>query len=135
MRWSWLAVCLGGCVWAGNNPPRVLSFNGVETERDFDGDYFIDQDFTFAPGETVPFELEVRDPEGHDIEIWWPDAPPGFDFPHDGTSGAWEVPEDFAYRDWWFEAVIVDTAREPAGTTFDLWFWAGYGYYGYYGRE
>jgi hypothetical protein len=116
-----LALLLAACM-TGNSAPRIEAFNGEEVRRDPFGSYWLQATVAFIPGEHVPFEVEAYDPEGDAIAIWWPRSPPGFSFEPDGSTGAWEVPEDFALEGWAFQVVVVDDAPEPAGSVLEVWF-------------
>jgi hypothetical protein len=113
-----LVGAISGC--DGNNTPRILSFNGREVKTDFWGNTSVSGTWSFAPGDVLPFSVEVLDPDGDDTQLWWPKAPPGFDFPPDGTTGTWAVPDDFDVGWWVFYLVVVDDAPEPAGRTLQV---------------
>lgn len=120
-------VLLAAC-GIGNQSPSIETFNGVEPLKSpFGATYYVRDMLPFEPGQHLELEIEVLDPEGNDVEIWWPEAPPGFDFPHDGTTGTWDVPEDYALPSWSFTAVVTDTASEPAASLLSgSYVWPGY---------
>jgi hypothetical protein len=116
----WPILALAGC--GGNNAPDILTFNGAEVKTDFWGQSYLDQTFDFAPGDVIPFRVHVIDPDGDNVQIWFPKAPLGFEFPPDGSTGTWSVPVDFDESGWDFVVVAVDDAPEPAGTTLQVGF-------------
>lgn len=104
-----------------NDPPVLESVNGVppESRRSFE---------IFLPDEAVDFELvlEVSDPEGHGVRIWFPWAPPGLDFPEDGTTGVWHLAEaQDVLMDRSLYVVLEDTSREPARSDWHIWVQGG----------
>ena len=121
-----LSLGLAACGGVGNQPPRFLTFNGVEVEKEFWGEWWVwDIRFAFWPGETIPFEVEVSDPEGQEVLLWWPKAPPGFSFPPDARSGTWEVPADFPAVFWPFTVIAQDDGEEPEASVLRVDFTAG----------
>lgn len=107
-----------------NDPPRLVSANGVEHHRMF-GFPQLDPAFEAIPGEDFALTLEIDDPEGMDVRVWWPWAPGGFEFDPDATSGVWHVPaepEPF----YGVRVLLEDThPRDPQVAEFfiPLWFW------------
>lgn len=110
-----------------NRPPKIQAFNGYPAERDIWGDVRIDHQFLYDPGDTIDFSLDVLDPELQQLSIWWPESPPGFDFPYDGTEGTWEVPLDLDAAGWSFDPIVEDPFGET--DTMQIWFWASADYY------
>jgi hypothetical protein len=120
-----LAAGSVACGGVGNQPPIFLTFNGADVNKDFWGVWWVDATFGFAPGDTIPFEVEVSDPEGQDVLLWWPKSPPGFDFPPDGRTGTWAVPDDFAAPWWTFTLIARDDGDEPEASVLTVDFGAG----------
>ena len=87
-----LLLVLGcvGCV-ASNEPPEIVSFNGLLYDEDLFG---FDGEILYAPGDVLELVVEVDDPNGDNVQLWFPSQPLGFDFPPDGTTGVWRVPTD-----------------------------------------
>lgn len=123
------ALCPGCAALDFNNDrPRIEAVNGVEVQRLFGWSTLQpaagERDaFVFEPGGSLPFTVEVRDPEGDDVALWWPYAPPGFDFAADAREGTWSVPADFAETSWTFDLLAVDDARDPASATLSFSCW------------
>ena len=122
-----LAVAGCGAVDLQNDPPRLRSVNGVEISRFgyYDGD---DPRWRFTQGEDYPIELEITDPEGNGVRVWWPWSPGGFEFDPDQTAGVWHVPEDHIP---WADLVLVleDTHRtDPRASTWYLYLWSDQGW-------
>lgn len=118
---------LAACV-PGNSPPRFLSFNGVEVQRSlFGGNAFIEVPLSMEPGAVLELELEVREPEGQDVEIWLPKAPPGMDWPYDGLQGTWTIPDDWDQPYTMLGIIVRDTAPQPASSVLYVGFvwWEG----------
>ncbi len=100
-------AALGGC---GNpivnDPPELVGVNG--RGADADGFWFLD-----APeGEVVRIELEISDPEGQDISVWWPYGPPGLDFEPDETAGTWARTSELDLDTRQLTLVLEDTGRD-----------------------
>ena len=105
-----------------NRPPEILSFNGEQVERAPLGGLWVDEIFFFEPGETVDLWVEVRDPDGDEVGIWFANAPPGLSFDSGDEQGIWAVPEDFHWREWRLQLIVVDDAPQPAGADLPIWF-------------
>lgn len=89
-----------------NDPPALVSING--READADGFWFLE-----APeGEVVDIVLEVRDPEGQDVSVWWPYAPPGLEFDPEGFEGTWDRTGEIDLDTRQLTLVLEDTARD-----------------------
>jgi len=110
-----------------NRPPRIQAFNGYPVVRDAWGDTSVEEQLLFEPGDSIDFSLDVLDPELQQLAVWWPESPPGFDFPYDGLTGTWEVPDDFDQSSWSFTTIVEDPFGET--DTLQVWFWGDAGYY------
>lgn len=83
-----------------NDVPKVVSVNGLPYVN-FGPVAFPNQNaaldvidrFIAVPGEDLQFEVIVDDPEGRDVRLWFPMAPPGWDFDPDAMTGTWHVPD------------------------------------------
>jgi hypothetical protein len=53
----------------------------------------------------------LDDPENREIRVWWPQAPNGWEFDPDGTTGVWHVP-DLALPNYGLELVVEDAHGE-----------------------
>lgn len=73
-----------------NDPPRLLSLNGQAV---LDPNAPIAM-LTPTEGDELPMVLEIVDPEGDPVTVWFPAAPPGLDFEPDETEGIWHYTED-----------------------------------------
>jgi hypothetical protein len=74
-----------------NSPPRLLAVNGVQVSR-LSGIPSGQSELFYTPGELFTIELDIKDQEGHNVSVWWPDSPRGWRFPSDETEGEWQVP-------------------------------------------
>ena len=118
-----LAAVLAGC-GPSNAPPKFLSFNGLEARKiPFDEVYGLNQSIRIEPGTPFDMSVEVEDPEGREVEIWVPYAPPGFDFPPDGTTGSWDATTD-ELEDGWssLDFIARDTATNAAASVLTVEF-------------
>ncbi|MCO4743390.1 MAG: hypothetical protein KC912_01290 [Proteobacteria bacterium] len=91
-----LMVCLLPACGPGllqNSAPRLMSVNGVEVSR-LQGIPWGQPALYYTPGELFEIEIEVKDQEGHEVRVWWPESPRGWRFPSDGTEGEWQVPPE-----------------------------------------
>lgn len=129
MRLVLSGLCLlGGCTneWFQNSAPELASVNGVAVSP-LAGIPEGAEALRFSPGELFEIDLEVRDPEGHTVRIWWPEAPRGWRFPSDDTRGEWEVPpaEDyFELPTPAFTVILEDRAESrPRMSTWFIPFW------------
>lgn len=114
------ALSLLGCN-ASNRNPELHSFNGIEPRTLF-GFVFIDEIFFFEPGETVELQVDASDPDGDELQIWFVYQPPGLCFDPDGTTGIWEVPEDFEEESVNMTLLIADDADPTGLVAFELGF-------------
>ena len=85
-----LGGCAAGWVPFQNEPPRLLSVNDRTYEP---RGTLLERLPPYEDGEAYPLDLEVTDPEGDRVQIWFPEAPGFVDFPPDGRSGLLWVPE------------------------------------------
>jgi hypothetical protein len=91
VRWLLGVALVPGCIGLlpfRNEPPRLLSANGVDVPRF--------RDFVSLPdaldGDTLELTLEVEDPERDKVRIWFPYVEGDFEFDPDGTTGTFHVP-------------------------------------------
>lgn len=108
-----------------NRAPRILSVNGLEVQTDAFGYSGLEDELPFTPGERLEISLEILEPDRQDFEVWWPYSPPGFDFPKDGTTGTWDVPEDVDAWGVSLDVIVTDTAPQPAHTSLNIYFGSG----------
>lgn len=132
MRLLSLCLLLVGCDadLFTNNPPVLLSFNGYDFTRRQQYLYPPPESLHFEQGETLELSAEIRDPEHQDVRIWWPWAPQGWEFDPDGTTGVWQVPED--YNDWPRAMMILEDTnrRNPRASSYWIPLWTDdTGYY------
>ncbi len=99
-----------------NRAPLFMTFMGEPVVQELFDDPYVDRGFTFSPGETVDIDIEVRDPEGQDVELWFPQAPPGLSFEPEARKGTWNVPEDFPAA-WWTLVIIAQDSGDPSGAS------------------
>lgn len=100
-----------------NDVPKVESVNGL-AYINFGPVAFPNQDaaldvidrFIAVPGQDLPFEVVVDDPEGRDVRLWFPMAPLGWDFDPDALSGVWHVPDPIPPLD---DGVITGVVDDP----------------------
>lgn len=102
-----------------NDPPRLLSANGVEYSRLFGFDT-TSAAFQYTPGEDFEITLEFDDPEGQDVEVWWPKAPGGWEFDPHGATGVWHVPSPGVYVYESTGVLVDDHEKDPGMTSFTL---------------
>lgn len=112
-------------VACANAPPVVMAVNGQKTVETF-GTRSLPEPIPFSPGKDVDLSLDVNDPEGGAVVVWWPRSPPGFDFPSDGVTGVWHVPDDYANAAY-LTLVVQDSADPPEGASLDIAFGDGSG--------
>ncbi len=86
---------LAACGQLGNGPPSLVSVNGVDVEQEAGEAYLPtgQQALGTAPNEVFALELDVSDPDGDDVLVWFPRAPAGLAFPPDALNGVWDVPD------------------------------------------
>lgn len=99
-----------------NSAPRLVTVNGVEVNR-LTGIQTGDPRLYFTPGELFEIELEIKDQEGHDVSVWWPNSPRAWRFPSDETEGDWQVPPAEELLDWQFIVVLEDNHRTNSLTS------------------
>ena len=107
-------AALGTACRSGNRAPRFMSINEVHVDYDLAGEPTVDLVLAFEPGSTLELRVEVRDPEGGAVDLWFPEAPPGFDFAPRARKGSWAVPEDLV-ANWWDLVLIAEDGAEPSG--------------------
>lgn len=110
----WLLAGCVGLIPFRNEAPRLRSVNGQPLAP---VDTLGDRLDPFEPGEPYPLSLEVWDPEGHEILIWFPDAPGQIDFPPDGTEGVLHM-HDRGFAKLWI--VLEDLAHQPRQRTIEI---------------
>ena len=104
-------MLLTGCIQVvGNQPPTLTKVNGkrhVRGER-----WFL---LDVAGESEVRLELEVHDPEGHDVLVWFPRAPAGLDFAPEDHAGTWHLDEvQIGVEELW--VVLEDDAADPSSS-------------------
>ncbi|TNE87687.1 MAG: hypothetical protein EP330_17585 [Deltaproteobacteria bacterium] len=124
MRFAALLLLAGcGPGLLQNSAPRLRSVNGVEVTR-LGGVPTGDARLKYEPGEVFVIELDIRDQEGNDVSVWWPDSPRGWRFPSDDTVGEWEVPPEEEILDWNFLVVLEDQhPRNPLTASWRIPLW------------
>ena len=75
-----------------NDPPRLISVNGVDLQSAWRYGY-TRPELTVQEGVDFEIDMEIRDPEGHDFRIWFPNAPVGLEFDPDETTAVWRNPD------------------------------------------
>lgn len=106
-----------------NSAPRLTAVNGVEVTL-LGGVPSGDARLRYVPGEIFEVDLDVRDREGNEIAIWWPESPRGWRFPSDDTVGEWEVPPEEEILDWQFIVVLEDDhPRNSLTASWRIPFW------------
>jgi hypothetical protein len=100
---------LMACKMAPNKPPKFQSVNG-EKVKFLLGIAYMPNDFYLEAelGGRLELELDVVDRQGDDFQVLIPGAPPGLDFPPDGLTGHWDVPEDYWDGFVLLEVVVQD---------------------------
>lgn len=124
MRWL-VPLALAGCGpgLLQNSAPRLDAVNGVEVPR-LGPIPTGDPRLRYTPGESFAIDLDVSDQEGHAVSVWWPDAPRGWRFPSEGTTGTWEVPPEEELLDWQFTVVLEDDhAKNPLTASWRVPLW------------
>ena len=93
-----MILLLLSCVGT-NTEPRFMAVNGLDVKRLF-GIPFLPDPIVVRPDEPVAIDITVVDRERDEIELIFPHAPVGWDFPRTGTTGtytpsaqAWEYQE------------------------------------------
>lgn len=86
-------ILLLGCGLFGNSAPKLVSINNEPLVYFLGIPVFVPS-LDGAVGEDLPIFLEIDDAEGDAVDVWFPDAPGGFEFDHTATSGVWHVPMD-----------------------------------------
>lgn len=108
-----------------NDPPRLVSVNGVELVRRR-GELRLPAraaPLRVTPGERLWVTLELADPDGDPVDVWWPRAPVGWVFEPDAVEGYWDVPSDAAVGP--VELILRDQHPEnPRTVGYDVPLWA-----------
>ncbi len=122
-----LALALLGCGMYPfqNDPPKILSVNGVEHDPQ---DYAL-AGFEPEPGVRNEITFEVDDPEGDGVLLWFPRAPTGWVFAPDGLSGYWDAPENIDQIYSIDVIAIDDDKKDPRSTEYPIMVNQGYYYY------
>ena len=109
-----------------NDPPRLVSVNGVALERRQGDDFLPDwaPELQVTLGERFEVRVELIDPDGDAVEVWWPRSPRDWSFAPDDTTGHWDVPED-----WFLEAPLElilrdDDPETPRSTAYEVPLWS-----------
>ncbi len=122
-----LPLVLAACT---NTAPVIAKVNGQKTIESF-GTRSLPEAIPITPGEDLEISIEVTDPQGGAVRLWWPRAPEGFDFPSEGTEGVWHVPEDHSGHGY-VTLIAEDVAVPPEGATLDIAFGGGSGGTGFF---
>lgn len=99
-----MAATLSACAAFDNRPPVLRAVNGVPYDER-EGLPVDDPAFEVRIGERFEITLDAFDPGGHGLRVWWPYAPPGWNFPYDGLEGHWDVPDVAPI--WPFTSLLV----------------------------
>jgi hypothetical protein len=109
-----------------NDPPRLISVNDVALERVQSDDLLPDwaPGLRVTPGERFEVRVELVDPDGDTVDVWWPRSPRGWSFEPDATNGYWDVPSD-----WFLEAPLElilrdDDPETPRSTAYEVPLWS-----------
>ncbi len=113
LLWLVIGLLVAGCQLT-NQDPLILSINGIKP-RSMLGLRYTQEPLFTEVGTTLDIELEVSDPDNDPTFVWWAASPPGWDFPPEGRSGTWTVPEDY-WQEWVELYPVVTDDRDPAGT-------------------
>jgi hypothetical protein len=105
-----VAGCLGVFPFR-NEPPVMLSMNGVPTPVDFGetGGYF--QVFEELEDEQ-PIAIQVRDPERDGVRAWFPYLMGTMEWDDEALEGIWRP--DLDNPDWQLDIVLEDDKDPPA---------------------
>ncbi len=104
----------GGLIPFRNEAPRLRQINGEPLSP---ADTLSARLSPYQPGEPYELWLDVWDPEGHEILVWFPDAPGQIDFPPDHREGVIEMYDKPLARLW---IVLEDLAPEPRQRTVEV---------------
>jgi hypothetical protein len=105
-----MILLLAGCGVFGNTAPKLVSINGDRVGYLF-GIPVLLPTLEGSTGRDVPIFLDISDPEHDAVNVWFPFAPDGLDFPHDATSGTWHIPDAPPPRYLRLEIVLEDQNR------------------------
>lgn len=100
----WLSGACAGVIPLFNEAPELVSFNGVErwTEE------LVVREVPPA-GEDWEIWLEVDDPEGDAVRVWFPYSAGWVEFDPDAREGVWHVPDGGAAA----LTVLLEDDRDP----------------------
>lgn len=114
-----LPLCgLAGCIGLmpfRNEPPELLSVNGVALERRAR----MVRLGALEPGETLELSLEVKDPERDEVQVWFPYIDGAMEFAPDDRQGLWHSP-DWLVGPYYLELVLEDDRDPPARSGWQL---------------
>ncbi|MCB9678645.1 MAG: hypothetical protein H6737_26315 [Alphaproteobacteria bacterium] len=102
-----------------NEPPNLVRINGrVMPTRRNQGQPTLP---AYTPGQPYELTVEVSDPEGDGVQVFFPGVQGEVDFDPDARSGVWHVPE--TYSGWGLTVYLRDTRKnDPAGAEWTFTF-------------
>jgi hypothetical protein len=88
-------LSLFSCKLGDNLPPRFERINGEEVKYLLGAPYSVFfEEYSAKRGDVIELEIEVRDPNGDDVQLLFPNSPPGLDFKPDERTGTLSISED-----------------------------------------
>lgn len=90
-----IGLALAACDGGQNRAPVLVAVNGVDLPTGLElifGGYPQDPAWEYAAGEPFVIDLEITDPDGDTVAVWWPYAPPGLTPDPAKHRLTWDVP-------------------------------------------
>ena len=102
-------LLLSACQLGANDPPKFSTYNGEDVNYLFGLAYVsLFEPERVSVGEHYEMNVEVSDPDGDQVELLVPGAPPGLTMDKRSHRGAWHVPEDLWTDYFTVQLIAVD---------------------------
>ena len=100
---------LSACKLGANDPPKFNKFNGEDVNYLFGLAYVsLFEPERVSVGERYEMSVEVSDPDGDQVELLVPAAPPGLTMDKHRHEGFWQVPEELWTDYFTVQLIAVD---------------------------
>lgn len=123
----WLAALMAcGGTPLQNDPPILIRLNGetIRTTPTSGGepDGYAQLPVVLEPGGTLPLTVEVEDPEGDPVAVWFPLAPGTVAFDPLGREGTWHLPNRAPDGSWTVIPVLQVVVGDPDEPSRRRWY-------------